>query len=398
MILAHIVNGSLLTLVYPVSIFCYALFEEIRPHKGYWKFVLLYTMIILILKAFIKAHFISNAIPKDLNSFLRSFRIGIESVNDDNLPSSYYIFEILIMLFVVIHMISLMLQGLWDIREIDMEAIDRAAIRVLSQQKGEVKKTKKIMKSMKKQKLQRSISEDLHLAINGGSDENYTFDEESKDYDERRHTFDVDSSPIFQNSDYGNPFRGKFENTIASRWRNFQSPIVYDLDLHHYDRDNAPNKVLYAQSARALTEYPYEEITIDEAQQFINDELSNIGIFQNYFQQTRKRLFKNSYFKRLFPSVSTQKPGRDFYAQMAMIQFIILVYTIMFFTFMERDYTDITSQKLQIRQFSALLVLAAFLQIFIMLLDRYIYIAKSFTIHRSDENEEEDIMDAAPSK
>lgn len=43
MILAHIFNGSLLSAVYPLSIFIYALLEETRPKKWYWLFLILYT-------------------------------------------------------------------------------------------------------------------------------------------------------------------------------------------------------------------------------------------------------------------------------------------------------------------------------------------------------------------
>lgn len=399
MIIAHIVNGSLLSLVYPVSIFCYALFEEIRPHKGYWKFILLYTMIVLIAKAFVKSFYISDNIPEGLNLFLKNFRIGLESVDDDNLSTSYYVFEILILLFVVIHIISLMLQGLWDTREIDLEAIDQAAVRVNTNKKSEKKIKKNTKTIIQRTNYQRSLSEELHFAINDSDGNHLSDDEEQKVFDAGRKTFTLKHTQPPQVSDFGDPFKGHFENTIASRWRNFQTPILYDLDLHHYDRDNAPNKMLFVDTARALTEYPYEELAIEEAQKFIDDELRNAGIFQNYLAQTRKKLFRNNYFKRLFPAVSAQKPGRDFYAPMALVQFFMLVYIILFFTFMERDYTDITSQKLQIRQFSALLVLAAFLQIFFMLLDRYIYIAKTFMIKKNvDDSDDEDLLEGTPTK
>jgi hypothetical protein len=60
---------------------------------------------------------------------------------------------------------------------------------------------------------------------------------------------------------------------------------------------------------------------------------------------------------------------------------------------MERDYTDITSQKLQIKQFSALLVLAAFCQIFFMLADRFIYISKSLSIKKAEDIDKPDNED-----
>lgn len=43
MIIAHIENGTFLSLVYPMSIFAYALFEEARPKSTYWMFIIIYT-------------------------------------------------------------------------------------------------------------------------------------------------------------------------------------------------------------------------------------------------------------------------------------------------------------------------------------------------------------------
>lgn len=176
------------------------------------------------------------------------------------------------------------------------------------------------------------------------------------------------------------PFLGRYEHTIATRWRNFQTPIVYDLALNQDQIEK--HKLYLVDQPRALTEYPYEEIAIEDAQRFVDEEMQAMGLLQNYLNQTKRKLFKNSYFKRIFPSMTCMKPGRDFYAIMALVQLFITLFLIVFFTFMERDYTNATSQTLQIRQFSGLLVLAVFTQICLMLLDRYIYIAKTFTSNK----------------
>ena len=56
MIIAHIMNGSLISMVYPFSIFIYALLEERRPVKTYWKFIIFYSAIILFLKFLIQIY------------------------------------------------------------------------------------------------------------------------------------------------------------------------------------------------------------------------------------------------------------------------------------------------------------------------------------------------------
>ena len=50
MIIAHIFNGNILSFIYVLSIFCYALVTKCRPHKLYWKILLSYTNIIIGLK------------------------------------------------------------------------------------------------------------------------------------------------------------------------------------------------------------------------------------------------------------------------------------------------------------------------------------------------------------
>lgn len=48
MILTAMVNPGLLTLVYPFAVFGYALFEETRPAKGFWYFIMFYTQALML--------------------------------------------------------------------------------------------------------------------------------------------------------------------------------------------------------------------------------------------------------------------------------------------------------------------------------------------------------------
>jgi hypothetical protein len=423
MIFAHIVGGSLITLIYPVSIFCYAIFEEIRPTKAYWKFILMYTMVILIIKSIFKLFYISDHIPARLNMFLMNFRIGIEKVTEDSeISSSYYIFEVLIMLFVVMHMISLMFQGLWDEREIDIETVDEAAQRITSYHKNLFNNETKAKYEQFEEILRpRARSLDLELF-------NKTVEEEEKEIrivkDNRLSTFArnfIDTYRFSEISEVGvdrkeeenvNLLAGKFSQTLASRWRNAENlrgmprsriyfgvknigaPDLFERNLGLFDQDILPNddKIFFVEPPRALTEYIYEEMDYEDAQKFINEEIKQAGFIKTYWGRTKQKILKNKYFNRLFPRITAQKPGKDFYVPMACVQFLIVVYIVLFFSLMEREYTNTTSQKLQIRQFSALLVLAAFLQVFIMLLDRYIYISKTFTT-KKEEEENDDIFD-----
>ena len=50
MIIAHAFYGNLLSLIYPTGVLCYALIVRCRPNGKFWKFMLMYTGIIIILK------------------------------------------------------------------------------------------------------------------------------------------------------------------------------------------------------------------------------------------------------------------------------------------------------------------------------------------------------------
>ena len=135
-----------------------------------------------------------------------------------------------------------------------------------------------------------------------------------------------------------------------------------------------------------MTEYIYEDLEFEDAIDFIIHEKMNAGLLGKYWVRTKKHLMKYQYFQNLFPTISAQKPGKDYYVPMTTIQFTLVIYVLLFFSFMERDYTNVSSEQLQIRQFSALLVIVTFAQILIILIDQYIYTSKTFTKNQAKEN------------
>lgn len=52
MIMSMYANCGLISLIYPFSVFGYALLEETRPKQFFWTYVRRYTMLILFLKFF----------------------------------------------------------------------------------------------------------------------------------------------------------------------------------------------------------------------------------------------------------------------------------------------------------------------------------------------------------
>ncbi len=50
MLINHIINGNLLSFVFPLSILGFALMEKPRPSNTYWKLVLLYAEAVILFK------------------------------------------------------------------------------------------------------------------------------------------------------------------------------------------------------------------------------------------------------------------------------------------------------------------------------------------------------------
>ena len=104
----------------------------------------------------------------------------------------------------------------------------------------------------------------------------------------------------------------------------------------------------------------------------------------------RLALTRSKYFETLFPTIKEQKPGVDLYAPMVVFQVLVIVFMIFFFTRMNPDYSAISSEGLAPRTFSNAMVLAVFLQIIIIVLDRYLYLSRDYVVIDEVEIEEYD--------
>ena len=141
MILNHILNASLISLFYPISFFCYAIFEYPRPPKQYWLVCLKYTFIVLIIKCMLQKQFIGGISFKNesnekihlyeiLGEFFNRYPIGIE-IFDNNI---YYFFYLLIdfslIVTILLNINFLVINGLWKKKEQYIENIYEALERI----------------------------------------------------------------------------------------------------------------------------------------------------------------------------------------------------------------------------------------------------------------------------
>ena len=137
MILNHILNASIISLFYPITIFCYALLEYPRPSKKYWNICLNYTYIFLIIKCLLQREFIGAIINKknkydSLQTFFDHYPIGIKLYDEDEKTGlfRYLLIDFMIIIIININIHILIVNGLWDIREQYVENIYNAMHRL----------------------------------------------------------------------------------------------------------------------------------------------------------------------------------------------------------------------------------------------------------------------------
>ena len=134
MILDHLFNGSIMTMIYVVSIFAYGLIKQCRPSKFYWTFMLFYAELMLGIKLVIQLD-ILKGIKDMLNSvFLAENRWGLK-VFDSNRTLSFFLyifFDCLIIFGILVHEYVLIFTGIYDKSETEQETIDEAIDRVAS--------------------------------------------------------------------------------------------------------------------------------------------------------------------------------------------------------------------------------------------------------------------------
>ena len=150
MILNHMLNASFISLVYPLSIFCYALLENPRPSKYYWNICYYFTFFSLIMKILCQEIYLgnffdlknsNNIIPiyEKLENFLNDNQLGIKLYDNYN---DYFLnlsFDFLVLIVLIINKNILIINGLWEHNEEYYEDIEKANERVYKKEKKDIK-------------------------------------------------------------------------------------------------------------------------------------------------------------------------------------------------------------------------------------------------------------------
>ena len=295
MILNHIIGASLITLFYPISIFCFALIEYPRPKRYYWSICLYYTVFIVLLKFFIQQKvfdiFLKEKDYEDIFYPLYQYKIGFKHHSD--LFSGEFIkdiiFDILTLLTILINRNLLIIDGIWFKREEQIENIYEASERIAIYQ---TKTYENKIDAIKDLLLQYLYTPKEILNLTRAERNNYEDGENNKDknsYIHVKHRF---------------PFIVRKNNDPA-----------------------------------------YNEA-------------------------------KRGYFAKMFTKNRNEKPGKDFYFSYTTVMFLICLYILLFYTQMIQDKT-FSKIDLDTTQFSGSMVLYLILHIFIIIIDRIIFVSQN---------------------
>ena len=118
-------NAGLFGLVYPLSMFGYAMLEETRPRTWYWNFIFKYTIVLLIVKFTINLSILDGILTDP--TFIRVnayMKIGIYNYDDKFRTIKYMAPEIMILALCILNEIKLKLLGLFYQIEEDIETLE----------------------------------------------------------------------------------------------------------------------------------------------------------------------------------------------------------------------------------------------------------------------------------
>lgn len=111
-------NAGLMSLIYPISIFGYALIEESRPNWLYWDFIRWYTTSILLLKLVANLSWLDEFMEtKTFRQFQGYTQFGLENQTGKMNIFLYMLPEMLIISFILLNEIMLQLNGIYEKHE-----------------------------------------------------------------------------------------------------------------------------------------------------------------------------------------------------------------------------------------------------------------------------------------
>ena len=439
-------TGNLISLFYPLSVLLYALMEDPRPRSKYWSMILIYAELVILFKFLIQQNALTVLTPGSLFvEIVDKFKLGFRVFDKKEYAKGIFgfiIWDILVALSVLLHQHCLVLLGLWKKRECDFETIEDAERRLkphLDKFHFEISLKKSPERTFRMQNLDQSNTserEEFKFSIQQLDASPIEEEEEKEEEPERRmDTLKVMDFKREKSAKLPAPTRfGSLDDMdiINNRVRR-----ITDIDIHDNISDNismTEDNIRHYEPDYFIHEYSENteegnvvscngRIVLDNDENYsfidlghrnmseqdikyyegIDDE--NILGMQNaliidYHQENpdefklrnrvtfRKLVIENDFLLRIFPIVKKDKPGIDLYNYGVVFQFLIVVYILFFFNQMTGEKEDI-SETFKFKRFRTEMIFFMFIQIMLILLDRFFYISNTFDQLESEQQKRE---------
>ena len=338
MILNHIMSSSILSLFYPLSIFCYAILEYPRPPQGYWNFCFFYTVSLLIIKFIIQLKFLTE--NSEFNNFIDKtshFKLGLKICNTTFSQDFfiYILFDSFLLTTLLINNYLLVARGLYLQREQEIENIYQAMERIAM--------TKDLNIDVKDLKIVKRFNDSYLLKEEKKLEKDKENENEDKPDDINEENIQKLSTEKLDEKDKKkNKKKGGFLERIKNRKKNKKK------------KDKKKNKEEKKKKEKGKKKEKEKEK----------------GKEKNYDES------KRGYFESLFPKIRNEKPGNEYTVSYTLIMVLIIIYLLLFYTTMVQDKTY-GAVTVETKQFSGAMVCFLLLHIGFLVYDRILFISQN---------------------
>ena len=373
-----------------------------------------------------------------MNDFLRTTRIGLEVIVEGKNFLNYFLFEALVLFSVILHMYMLIIGGVWDEREIEKESIKEAAVRIANIQKMKLLKSKGqklletsrhminndikvdpnndiVLRDHRTRIRKRSYSMNDIFNLHEIRQDKTTIVDESLLLNEFEFSEDkwsgYEDNLVYGDTKYDSNKEFKFMKNESPNYlrpiskvrlnyirsvsrkqyiRERKEEIDQIIDVYGNDQDDQGigkfelnmfettlSEYEYSKNVKTCFGQPVKPSKVD-LEEFIINNKPEKSITRRIIQKLEWFLAHSPYFQSLFPSIIEQKPGVDLYVPMAIVQLITIVYLVIFYARIDPDYTDRISEDFTPATLNKITILAVFVQIAIIVLDRYLYFSRDY--------------------
>ena len=331
MIINHMMSSSIISMFYPLSIFCYALLEYPRPKKKYWTTCLIYTVVIFTLKFFIQ---LMNPIDEDFINEIEKYKVGFKTC-ESTFCKNFFLYilnDAIVLVFLLINDYLLVSRGLYFKREQEIETIYQANERIATTKDLEFDNLDEIQKF----------------------NESYLLDKEDElIIKNEKNIFKVNN--VLKNFiKYVNKFEDKNEENKEQPPESEKTTEKKTLGFIKKFKDAKKRKEkqeIEKQESEKKTEKKEED--------------------KNKYDESQRK-----YYQTLFPKVRNEKPGNEYYASYTLFMVLIIVFLLLFYTTMVEDKT-FGAVSVETKQFSGTMVIFLLIHVAFLVYDRILFIKQN---------------------